>query len=113
MGLNIDPVAMDGFAKHARVHAAALRNAQGNLTVPDDALGTFEEATTLVGLLNKQLRDVNDRMATASKALTDLVAAAETAAGMAGKSDAGVAADMKTVTASVEAAERRLKPSAT
>jgi cob(I)alamin adenosyltransferase len=108
MSIHIDPKALNTFAAQAQDHARQLHHVQLDLAVPADALGTFEEATELVGAINIHTGEVNQRLQATSDALFGLARAAAQAATLSHASDADIAKQMKTINGQIDQARRKL-----
>lgn len=108
MGLDIDPAAMQKFATETQSRAGELRRAAPNLMIGGSALGSFSEATALVGALNSQLGEVHDRVQAVAQVLVTLSSAASTAASMASQTDAQVHQSMKQISSLLSGAEATL-----
>jgi DNA-directed RNA polymerase specialized sigma24 family protein len=108
MSIHIDPKALNAFADQAGTHARELHNVHLNLDLPADTLGTFDEATELVGAINAHTGEVNQRLQATSDALLGLARAAAQAATLSHASDADIAKKMKTINGQIDDARRKL-----
>ena len=108
MSIQIDPKALNAFAAQAADHSADLQKVQVTIDLPTDILGSFEEATELVGAINSHTSEVNQRLQATSAALLGLARAAGMAATLTDASDAEIASRMKKINDQVDAARRRL-----
>jgi DNA-directed RNA polymerase specialized sigma24 family protein len=108
MSIHIDPKALNAFADQAGSHSRELHNVHLNLDLPPNSLGTFEEATDLVGAINAHTGEVNQRLQATSEALLGLARAAAQAAKLSDASDADIAKQMKTINGHIDEARRKL-----
>lgn len=108
MSIRIDPHALNTFAAQAASHSIDLKRVQLKIDLPAQILGSFEEATELVGAINSHTSQVNQRLQATSEALLGLAQAAAQAAKLSGASDAEIATQMKKINNQVDAARRKL-----
>ena len=108
MSIRIDPHALNAFASQAASHSYDLKQVQIKIDLQPQILGSFEEATELVGAINSHTSQVNQRLQATSEALLGLAQAAAEAAKLSGSSDAEIATRMKQINNQVDAARRKL-----
>ena len=108
LSIRIDPQALNAFASQAASHSNDLKAVRVTIDLPPQILGSFEEATDLVGAINAHTSQVNQRLQATSEALFDLAQAASAAAKLSGSSDAEIATQMTKINNQVDEARRKL-----
>ena len=106
--IDIDPKALEAFAKKARVHSTGLVNARRNLRIDAGAFGAVPAGPELARKLNGQAAHVHQRLTDISLALDQLLEAASQAAAMASQSDSAAKTSMHHIKSALDSADRVL-----